>query len=209
MRSRVVTRSQSTPRGTEASTDTVTAARDASRRGTTGTTNNGEDPAGTNTNGGDGATSAAGASGLATAIAQLMNAVGQPTQRLDAMENAPGQTQQPTATESASPAATSRAVETRITRRSPSPDGSSEPSENDYSSESSSSSGDHVWRGRSHRRRKSRRSSDPRRSRRHRRSEKNAKALNLQPFKPTAGGVRVEPWIAKVDLAVESARISN
>ncbi|KAE9325463.1 hypothetical protein PR003_g16476 [Phytophthora rubi] len=30
-----------------------------------------------------------------------------------------------------------------------------------------------------------------------------------RPFKPTAGGVRVETWIAKVDLAVEGARISG
>ncbi|KAE9174013.1 hypothetical protein PF004_g26786 [Phytophthora fragariae] len=32
---------------------------------------------------------------------------------------------------------------------------------------------------------------------------------SLQPFKTTAGGVRVETWIAKVDLAVEGARISG
>ncbi|KAG2873228.1 hypothetical protein PC118_g23206 [Phytophthora cactorum] len=39
--------------------------------------------------------------------------------------------------------------------------------------------------------------------------QKNAKELDLQPFKPIAGGVRVEAWIAKVDLAVEGARISG
>ncbi|KAG3253568.1 hypothetical protein PI124_g1864 [Phytophthora idaei] len=42
-----------------------------------------------------------------------------------------------------------------------------------------------------------------------RRPKKNAKELDLQPFKPIAGGVRVETWIAKVDLAVEGARISG
>ncbi|KAG2793741.1 hypothetical protein PC112_g23314 [Phytophthora cactorum] len=42
-----------------------------------------------------------------------------------------------------------------------------------------------------------------------RRHKKNAKELDLQPFKPIAGGVRVEAWIAKVDLAVEGARISG
>ncbi|GMF41539.1 unnamed protein product [Phytophthora fragariaefolia] len=98
-RSRVVTCSQSTSRGTKSSADTVTAARDTSRRVTTGTTNNGEDLAGTNAYGGDGA-------------------VGE---------------------------AAAREVEARITRRTPSPNGSSEPSDVDYSSESSSSSGDHTW----------------------------------------------------------------
>ncbi|GMF16257.1 unnamed protein product [Phytophthora fragariaefolia] len=134
-----------------------------------------------------------------------MNTVGQLTQRLDAMETATGQTHQSAETESASPAATTRTAETRIPRRSPSPDGSSEPTDDDYSSELSSSSGDHVRRGRNHRHRRSRRSSDPRRSRRHRRNEKNAKELDLQSFKPTTGGVRVETWIANVDLAVEGA----
>ncbi|POM66194.1 Hypothetical protein PHPALM_17984 [Phytophthora palmivora] len=38
-----------------------------------------------------------------------------------------------------------------------------------------------------------------------RRAKKNAKELDLQPFKPTSGGVRVETWIAKVDLVVEGA----
>ncbi|KAE9357902.1 hypothetical protein PR003_g1570 [Phytophthora rubi] len=38
---------------------------------------------------------------------------------------------------------------------------------------------------------------------------KNVKELGLQPFIPTAGGVRVETWIAKVDLAVEGSRIAG
>ncbi|GMF62846.1 unnamed protein product [Phytophthora fragariaefolia] len=197
------------PRGTEASVDTVLKARDASRRGATGTTNNGEDSAGTNANGGDGTAGAVGASEQAIAIAQLMPTVGQLTQRLDAMENAAERTQQPAVTDPAPSAAPIRTAEARIPWRSPSPDVSSEPSDDDYSSESSSSSGDHVRRGRSHRHRRSRRSSDQRRSRHHRRNEKNAKELDWQPFKPTASGVRVETWIAKVDLAVEGARISN
>jgi hypothetical protein len=33
--------------------------------------------------------------------------------------------------------------------------------------------------------------------------------LDLQSFVPKAGGVRVETWIAKVDLAVEGARIAG
>jgi len=38
---------------------------------------------------------------------------------------------------------------------------------------------------------------------------KNVKDLDLQPFVPKAGGVRVETWIAKVDLAVEGARMAG
>ncbi|KAL4172068.1 hypothetical protein KRP22_007242 [Phytophthora ramorum] len=63
-------------------------------------------------------------------------------------------------------------------------------------------------RRRRHRRRRSDRRSSTHRRQRHR-TRKNAKELDLQPFKPAAGGVRVETWIAKVDLAVEGARISG
>ncbi|KAE8908293.1 hypothetical protein PF005_g25518 [Phytophthora fragariae] len=38
---------------------------------------------------------------------------------------------------------------------------------------------------------------------------KNVKDLDLQPFIPKAGGVRVETWIAKVDLAMEGIRIAG
>ncbi|KAE9160116.1 hypothetical protein PF002_g32694, partial [Phytophthora fragariae] len=38
---------------------------------------------------------------------------------------------------------------------------------------------------------------------------KNVKDLGPQPFIPKAGGVRVETWIAKVDLAVEGSRIAG
>ncbi|KAG3136461.1 hypothetical protein PI124_g16512 [Phytophthora idaei] len=40
-------------------------------------------------------------------------------------------------------------------------------------------------------------------------TKKNAKELDLQPFKPQVGGIRIETWFAKVDLAVQCARISG
>ncbi|KAE8898387.1 hypothetical protein PF005_g14094 [Phytophthora fragariae] len=94
------------------------------------------------------------------------------------------------------------------------PSDSSEFSTDSYGSGSGSSSDDgHArrHRGRRQRRRRpSNRRTPSRRDRRYRRRErKNAKELDLQPFKHTAGGVRVETWIAKVDLAVVAARISR
>ncbi|KAE9064400.1 hypothetical protein PF007_g29212 [Phytophthora fragariae] len=104
-----------------------------------------------------------------------------------------------------SAARTTTTTATRVARRPSSPggsgDSSSSGSSDSFDSEDSRT-GHRRRRGRRHRRRRSSRST---RRRQHR---KNAKDLELTPYKPSPT-VSVSTWIAKVDLAVEGARISG
>ncbi|ETN06627.1 hypothetical protein PPTG_23323 [Phytophthora nicotianae INRA-310] len=83
--------------------------------------------------------------------------------------------------------------------------------DSDYSrrsDDSDSSSDDDHRRRRRQQRKRGRRDLCDRRRHRHR-MKKNVKELDLQPFKPQVGGIRIETWIAKMDLAVQGARISG
>lgn len=100
-------------------------------------------------------------------------------------------------------------------RRPPSPDSSGDGSSNSsYSGsngdDSSSDSSRDRGSERRRRRRRGRRASTANRSRRvrHEQRRKNAKDLELAAYKPSPT-VSVSTWIAKVDLAVQGARISG
>ncbi|KAE9064243.1 hypothetical protein PF010_g28684 [Phytophthora fragariae] len=104
-----------------------------------------------------------------------------------------------------SAARTTTTTATRAARRPSSPGGSGDSSSSgssDSFGSDDSRTGHRRRRGRRHRRRRSSRST---RRRQHR---KNAKDLELTPYKPSPT-VSVSTWIAKVDLAVEGARISG
>ncbi|KAE8959308.1 hypothetical protein PF011_g30476 [Phytophthora fragariae] len=107
--------------------------------------------------------------------------------------------------------ATARGARPRAPRRATPPDDGHDSGSDSYSDSSSTySSDDHEQRGRRRRRRRPLRSNTAvGHGHRQGRRRKNAKDLELMPFKPSPTGVRVETWIAKVDLAVEGPHISG
>ncbi|GMF32679.1 unnamed protein product [Phytophthora fragariaefolia] len=165
---------------------------------------------------------------LTSAIQQMMTTMRQLEQRVEGMEVAqtPAMRTAPDAAPTATPKAASptrAGLEARTTaatgtvrprraRRSPSPSGSDDSNDDSDDGDSSDSSeGDQERRDRRRRRGRPRGTgAGYRRSRRpRRRTKKNVKDIELMPFKPSPTGVRAEIWIAKVDLAVEGARISG
>ncbi|GMF34073.1 unnamed protein product [Phytophthora fragariaefolia] len=165
---------------------------------------------------------------LTSAIQQMMTTMRRLEQQVEGMEveQTPAMRTMPDAAPTATPRAasptraglearTTAATGTarlRRTRGSPSPSGSDDSNDDSDDGDSSDSSeGDQERRDRRRRRGRPRGTgADYRRSRRpRRRTKKNVKDLELMPFKPSPTGVRAETWIAKVDLAVEGARISG